>query len=66
VRVSIRQRVHIECTTELAIGWGRYTAVGGHDGGEENVQQLMWQLILCDEHSHEHRPIRRDVELRVF
>ena len=36
------------------------------DGGEENVEQLTWQLILCDKHSHEHRPIGRILDLETF
>ena len=42
--------------------------LGDHDGGEENVEQLTWQLILYDKHSHEHmhRPIGRMLDLETF
>ena len=30
------------------------------------VEQLTWQLILYDQHSHEHRPIGRMLDLQHF
>jgi len=46
---------------------GQMTVVGAHDdGGEENVEQLTWQLILYNKHSHEHRPIGRMLDLETF
>jgi len=50
--------------------WLLFGAVGlgDHDGGEENVEQLTWQLILYDKHSHKrmHRPIGRMLDLETF
>ena len=48
--------------------WCLLAAVGDHDGREENVEQLTWQLIWYDKHSHEHmrRPIGRILDLETF